>query len=316
MATKTKSDTIPSIKEWLSESNNEKKLRGMIGLSGDAPSETDEPEKQTVLDGTSAHISPEDGDEATAVSAPADDLDAATAPNEGDEIPTRAIILVADDEVSESNERTVPIPSRVRTASDKAGRITTTSPISVNGSDTQSYSGENGEIASSALGDDGDAIVEPKVDAALDTGNETSERSGDTALTESGTYTSVTGGDAMSTNTIPTPQSENPEPTASTSDSRIIAETQLIVPATDSDSTKRTVKQRKSDLSEYRTTFLPVPKIIDRKPVFVSHSTRDRLDRIVRLLGERGMSVSGLVENIAMHHLIVHEANIEHWRKM
>jgi hypothetical protein len=48
----------------------------------------------------------------------------------------------------------------------------------------------------------------------------------------------------------------------------------------------------------------------------VSGAVRDRLDRIVRLLGERGMSVSGLIENIALHHLTIHEADIEHWRKM
>jgi hypothetical protein len=175
---------------------------------------------------------------------------------------------------------------------------------------------KGGRATSSALGYDGDAIVEQKVTAALDTGNETSERSGNTAPAESGTYTSVTGGDAMSTHTISTPQSENPESTASTSDSGIITETQLIVPAIDSDSIRRTVKQRKSGLSEYRATFLPVPRIKDRKPVFLSGEVRDRLDRIVRLFGERGMSVSGFVENIALHHLTVHEADIEHWRKM
>jgi hypothetical protein len=61
---------------------------------------------------------------------------------------------------------------------------------------------------------------------------------------------------------------------------------------------------------------MPIPKIEDRKPVFVSRATRDRLDRIVRLLGERGMSVSGLIENIARHHLVIHETDIEYWRKM
>jgi hypothetical protein len=39
-------------------------------------------------------------------------------------------------------------------------------------------------------------------------------------------------------------------------------------------------KQRKFALEEYRQTFLQVPKIEDRKPVFVSRATRDRLDRI------------------------------------
>jgi len=61
---------------------------------------------------------------------------------------------------------------------------------------------------------------------------------------------------------------------------------------------------------------MTIPGIKDRKPVFVSKDVRDKLDRIVRLLGERGMSESGLIENIALHHLAVHEPDIEHWRKM
>ena len=61
---------------------------------------------------------------------------------------------------------------------------------------------------------------------------------------------------------------------------------------------------------------MQTPRIEDRKPVFVSRATRDRLDRIVRLLGERGMSVSGLIENIARNHLDTHEPDVEHWRRM
>ena len=37
-------------------------------------------------------------------------------------------------------------------------------------------------------------------------------------------------------------------------------------------------KQRRLSLDEYRATFLRVPKIADRKPVFVSGEVRDRLD--------------------------------------
>lgn len=75
-------------------------------------------------------------------------------------------------------------------------------------------------------------------------------------------------------------------------------------------------KQRRLSLDEYRSTFLQVPKIADRKPVFVSHEVRDRLDRIVRYFGGRGMSVSGLVENLVRHHLTAYENDIEQWRKL
>ena len=75
-------------------------------------------------------------------------------------------------------------------------------------------------------------------------------------------------------------------------------------------------KQRRLSLDEYRDTYLQVPKIIDRKPVFVSSDVRDELDKIVRCLGGRGMSVSGLVENLVRHHLSAYGNDIDQWRKL
>lgn len=75
-------------------------------------------------------------------------------------------------------------------------------------------------------------------------------------------------------------------------------------------------KQRKLSLEEYRTTYLQVPKITDRKPVFLSGEIRDKLDEIVRRIGSRGLSVSGLVENLARQHLSTYENDIAQWRKL
>ena len=75
-------------------------------------------------------------------------------------------------------------------------------------------------------------------------------------------------------------------------------------------------KQRRALLEEYKDSFLSIPSIEDRKPVFLSRSTRDALDRIVRMFGERRMSVSGLVENIARQHLATYGEDIEAWRKL
>jgi len=75
-------------------------------------------------------------------------------------------------------------------------------------------------------------------------------------------------------------------------------------------------KQRRASLEEYKETFLLVPVIEDRKPVFLSRGTRDALDRIVRMFGERRMSVSGLVENVARQHLAAYGVDIEAWRKL
>lgn len=76
------------------------------------------------------------------------------------------------------------------------------------------------------------------------------------------------------------------------------------------------VKQQRTTLEKYRQTFLRVPKIENRKPVFVSCEVRDRLDEIVRRLGGRRMSVSGLIENLARHHLETYGDDIERWRKL
>lgn len=75
-------------------------------------------------------------------------------------------------------------------------------------------------------------------------------------------------------------------------------------------------KQRRASLEEYKEAFLLVPSIEDRKPVFLSRSTRDALDRIVRMFGDRRMSVSGLMENIARQHLATYGEDIEAWRKL
>ena len=76
------------------------------------------------------------------------------------------------------------------------------------------------------------------------------------------------------------------------------------------------VKQQKAALEKYRQTFLRVPKIENRKPVFVSCEVRDRLDEIVRRLGGRRMSVSGLIENLARHHQETYGDDMERWRKL
>ena len=75
-------------------------------------------------------------------------------------------------------------------------------------------------------------------------------------------------------------------------------------------------KQRRLSLDEYRATFLRVPKIADRKPVFVSETVRDELDRVVRYLGGKGMSASGLIENLVRLHLDAYRDDIEQWRKL
>lgn len=81
---------------------------------------------------------------------------------------------------------------------------------------------------------------------------------------------------------------------------------------------KNTPKRRKRriTLEEYRDKYLQVPRIINGKPVFISAELRDRLDRVVRCHGGRGMSASGFIENLLRLHLDAHEKNFEAWRKL
>lgn len=81
-------------------------------------------------------------------------------------------------------------------------------------------------------------------------------------------------------------------------------------------SKRSSTKQRKESLDEYRGTFLTVPKLEDRKPVFISREVRDRIDEIVHRLGGRGRSVSGFIENLARHHLDIYNDDVEMWKKL
>ena len=69
-------------------------------------------------------------------------------------------------------------------------------------------------------------------------------------------------------------------------------------------------------LEKYRETYLTPPKIKEPKAVFISEETRSALDMIVLRLGSRGMSVSGLLENLARRHLETYRQDIERWRKL
>lgn len=75
-------------------------------------------------------------------------------------------------------------------------------------------------------------------------------------------------------------------------------------------------KQRRLSLEEYRATYLKVPKIVNRKPVFVSEEVRDELDRVVGNFGKRGMSASGLIENLVRLHLDSYREDFGQWRKL
>ena len=75
-------------------------------------------------------------------------------------------------------------------------------------------------------------------------------------------------------------------------------------------------KQRRLSFEEYRSVYLPIPKIENRMPVFISSSLRDELDKIARRLGSKRMSASGIVENMVKHHLITYGDELKEWYKL
>lgn len=75
-------------------------------------------------------------------------------------------------------------------------------------------------------------------------------------------------------------------------------------------------KQRKLDLQEYKEQFLSVPKITDRKTVFISNDIREQIVNIVRKLGAEKSSVSGFIENLVTHHLETYREDVEKWIKL
>ena len=73
---------------------------------------------------------------------------------------------------------------------------------------------------------------------------------------------------------------------------------------------------RKKQFENYKQRFLLTPKITDRQTAFISRDLRDEIDRVVRVLGERRMSVSGFVENVLRDHLAQFADDLDKWRRM
>ena len=119
--------------------------------------------------------------------------------------------------------------------------------------------------------------------------------------------------------TSPSEQSTPSQQTASVQSTELSQHIELPQPATSTQPTqpqRTSAKHRRASLDEYREAFMAVPKIIDRQPVFVSREVRDRIDSAVRRLGERKMSVSGFLENLARHHLNMYADDLEQWKRL
>lgn len=75
-------------------------------------------------------------------------------------------------------------------------------------------------------------------------------------------------------------------------------------------------QQRKSDFAEYKATFLTPAKVVNRHPVNIEDDIWEQLERIARILGERGTTVASYINAVLADHLRAYSPDIEIWRKL
>ena len=75
-------------------------------------------------------------------------------------------------------------------------------------------------------------------------------------------------------------------------------------------------QQRKSDFVEFKATFLAPAKLVNRHALNIESDLWDRLERVARILGDRGTTVSSYANAILAEHLKQYADDIEIWRKL
>ena len=75
-------------------------------------------------------------------------------------------------------------------------------------------------------------------------------------------------------------------------------------------------QQRKSDFAEFKATFLTPAKLVNRHALNIEGNLWDRLERVARILGDRGTTVSSYANTILAEHLKQYADDIEIWRKL
>ena len=75
-------------------------------------------------------------------------------------------------------------------------------------------------------------------------------------------------------------------------------------------------QQRKSDFAEFKATFLTPAKVVNRHPVNIEDNIWEQLERIARILGERGTTVASYINAVLADHLRAYSPDIEIWRKL
>ena len=75
-------------------------------------------------------------------------------------------------------------------------------------------------------------------------------------------------------------------------------------------------QQRKSDFAEFKATFLAPAKLVNRHALNIEGDLWVQLERVSRILGDRGTTVSSYANAILAEHLKQYADDIEIWRKL
>ncbi|MBD5379286.1 MAG: DUF3408 domain-containing protein [Bacteroides sp.] len=75
-------------------------------------------------------------------------------------------------------------------------------------------------------------------------------------------------------------------------------------------------QQRKSDFAAFKETYLLPSKLTKRHFVNIEESVWKLLERVARILGDRGSNVGRYINAILSEHLKIYASDIEVWRKL
>ena len=123
--------------------------------------------------------------------------------------------------------------------------------------------------------------------------------------------------DATETKVL-TPKSDNPMQSENTTNSDNLFNDEQPTPDTPIPPKQQRIgkQQRKSDFTDFKETYLMPSKLTKRHSVNIEESVWEQLERVARILGDRGSNVGGYINAILSEHLKTYASDIEVWRKL
>ena len=123
--------------------------------------------------------------------------------------------------------------------------------------------------------------------------------------------------DATETKVL-TPKSDNPMQSENTTNSDNLFKDEQPTPDTPIPPKQQRIgkQQRKSDFTDFKETYLMPSKLMKRHSVNIEESVWEQLERVARILGDRGSNVGSYINAILSEHLKTYASDIEVWRKL